>query len=194
MDAKYKNQRCVNAPTRRTFITRIGGAIVATATLPTATFAANAKLSDLTPRELTLHHLHTGEKLEATYWHGGDYDAAALTSIDTVLRDFRTGDVHPIERRLLDILHIVRTEIGVDAPYHVIGGYRSPKTNDMLRKRSTGVAKRSLHMDGRAIDVRIPGVNSAVLREAAADLRLGGVGYYRSSDFVHLDTGRPRVW
>jgi uncharacterized protein YcbK (DUF882 family) len=76
----------------------------------------------------------------------------------------------------------------------VIGGYRSPKTNEMLRKRSNGVAKRSLHMQGRAIDVRIPGTDSARLREVAADLRLGGVGYYRSSDFVHLDTGRPRVW
>lgn len=145
-------------------------------------------------RNLVLHHLHTGETVQTTYWKGGSYDVTALTSIDRVLRDFRTGEVHRIEPDLLDILHFVQRELGVEAPYEVIGGYRSPKTNTMLRNRSGGVAKNSLHMQGQAIDIRISGVSSAILREAAADLRLGGVGFYKASNFVHLDTGRVRVW
>jgi uncharacterized protein YcbK (DUF882 family) len=194
MDAKQLNDRLPDTKSRRQFISLLGGATICTAIVPMVTLAASATRPLLGSRNLVFNHLHTGEKLHATYWHGGDYDATVLTLVDCVLRDFRTGDSHPIDRGLLDLLYTVQNELGVDTPYHVIGGYRSPKTNNMLRGRSTGVAKRSLHMEGRAIDVRLPGVNSLRLREVAADLRLGGVGYYRSSDFVHLDTGRPRVW
>ncbi len=176
---------------RRQFISLLAGAAslatLSPSIVPTAAYAS-------APRQLSFRHLHTGETLQATYWHSGDYDTGALSEIDQILRDFRTGETYPIAPGLLDMLHVVRTELGVEAPFHVIGGYRSPKTNAMLRKRSNGVAKRSLHMQGRAIDVRLPGINSALLRAVAADLRLGGVGYYRRSDFVHLDTGRPRVW
>ena len=192
MRAKHITDPRRGSRSRRHFISLLGGAASLAAILPAA--AATDIRWEPRQRSLVLHHLHTGEKLQTTYWHGGDYDRDALASIDRVLRDFRTGDIYPIERGLLDILHTVRYELGIEAPFQVIGGYRSPKTNEMLRKRSNGVAKRSLHMQGRAIDVRIPGTDSARLREVAADLRLGGVGYYRSSDFVHLDTGRPRVW
>lgn len=181
------------AHSRRRFVSMLAASVSVAAVLPAAA-AAPATPRQNGKRDLVFHHLHTGEKLKAVYWDGGHYDTTALASIDRLLRDFRTGDIHPIERGLLDILHTVRSELGTHAPFQVIGGYRSPKTNSMLRARSNGVAKRSLHMEGRAIDVRIAGVSTAKLREAAADLRLGGVGYYRSSDFVHLDTGRPRVW
>lgn len=177
---------------RRRFIKLLAGSVSCAGVLPTLVTAAVRP--DPGSRSLVFHHLHTGETLEAEYWHDGHYDRNALTAVDHVLRDFRTGDVHAIDRELLDLLHRVQRELGVYAPFQVIGGYRSPRTNKMLRARSSGVAKRSLHMQGRAIDVRIPGVRTALLREAAADLRIGGVGYYRASDFVHLDTGRPRSW
>ncbi|MGR8947982.1 MAG: YcbK family protein [Gammaproteobacteria bacterium] len=176
---------------RRKLIAGFSGALAASMLTP---FSAAAAVNSAPRKTLTFVHLHTGEKLESTYWADNSYHRPALDSIDHLLRDFRTGDVHPIETGLLDILHRVKLELNIDAPFHVIGGYRSPKTNDMLRKKSTGVAKRSLHMQGRAIDVRVPDLKSSLLREVAADLKLGGVGYYRSSNFVHLDTGRPRVW
>jgi uncharacterized protein YcbK (DUF882 family) len=169
----------------------IGSSLTLAATAP----AALANIESRAPqRHLEFHHLHTGEKLAATYWRDGGFDPGALDSINRVLRDFRTGDVYPIEQILLDLLHQVKSELGTDGHYEVIGGYRSPKTNNMLRQRTTGVAKKSLHMQGRAIDVRIPGVSTQRLREAAADLRRGGVGYYAKSNFVHIDTGRPRTW
>lgn len=190
-NAPIANQTA-NQNSRRRFIYSLGSVLSLAAIEPV--FALTNMPSAKEHRSLELHHLHTGETLTSTYWNGLDYDSAALESINHVLRDFRTNDVYPIDGKLLDILHTVRTELGVDAPFEVIGGYRSPKTNAMLRQRSNGVAKKSLHMQGRAIDVRMPDVNSAKLREVAADLHLGGVGYYRSSNFVHLDTGRPRVW
>lgn len=177
---------------RRRFIKLLAGSVSCAAVLPARTLAAAQ--NEPASRRLVFHHLHTGETLAAKYWHDGGYDRAVLADVNRVLRDFRTGDVHAIDQGLLDILHRVQRELGVDAAFHVIGGYRSPHTNAMLRARSGGVAKHSLHMEGRAIDVRIPGVKTRLLREVAADLRLGGVGYYRASDFVHLDTGRPRTW
>ena len=176
---------------RRKILFGLGGVVAASAIAPFYTATAKVSASQKT---LGFVHLHTGERLESTYWTNDAYHQPALDSIGRLLRDFRTGDVHPIAPDLLDLLHRVKTELNIDAPFHVIGGYRSPKTNDMLRKNSSGVAKRSLHMQGRAIDLRVPDLRTSLLREVAADLRLGGVGYYRSSDFVHLDTGRPRVW
>ena len=176
---------------RRRFLKTLSGSASIVGLVPTLAAAA---IPATNTRRLSFHHLHTGESLHTVYWHAGNYDAAALSEINRVLRDFRTGEHHPIAPDLLDLLHTVQSELGCDGGFQVIGGYRSPKTNDMLRKRSSGVAKRSLHMQGRAIDVRLPGIKTSVLREVAADLKLGGVGYYRKSDFVHLDTGRPRVW
>ncbi len=145
-------------------------------------------------REIAFDNLHTGEKLSLAYFREGSYDDDALSSINTILRDFRTGDVHPIDRRLLDLLHSVQAAIGSQSPFQVISGYRSPATNERLRNDSSGVATRSLHMQGMAIDVRLSDTRTSQLRETAARLGIGGVGYYAASDFVHLDIGRPRQW
>jgi len=168
---------------------KAGVAAAAAMSLPTA-WAAAAKA----PRSLAFRHLHTGEELSITYFDQGAYDDVALAAINHLLRDFRTGDVYPIRRALLDQLALVHRTIGSDAPFQIISGYRSPATNGMLHRTSGGVASRSLHMDGMAIDVRLADTKTRHLRDAAARLRLGGVGYYASSDFVHLDVGRPRQW
>jgi len=145
-------------------------------------------------RALAFENLHTGEALAITYFDAGQYDDVALAAINHVLRDFRTDEVFPIRTALLDQLVLVRTAIGSDAPFQIISGYRSPRTNDMLHRQSSGVARRSLHMDGMAIDVRLADTRTRVLRDTAAELNLGGVGYYAQSNFVHLDIGRPRQW
>jgi uncharacterized protein YcbK (DUF882 family) len=145
-------------------------------------------------RALAFEHLHTGETLDVTYFANGAYDPRALSAINHVLRDFRTGQVYPIRPELLDQLYRVHAAIGSDAPFRVICGYRSPATNDFLHRTTNGVAEHSLHMDGMAIDVRLADTRTRRLRDVATSLKLGGVGYYASSDFVHLDVGRPRHW
>jgi len=145
-------------------------------------------------RRLRFYNTHTGEQLSATYWAEGQYQAGELTAIDRLLRDHRTGEIRSIDRRLFDILHALQQHSGGRGTYEVISGYRSPVTNRQLRRAGGGVAKDSLHTRARAIDVRLPGVALADLRQAALDLRAGGVGYYPSSNFIHLDTGRIRRW
>jgi len=151
-------------------------------------------VANQTARELAFVHTHTGEKLSIVYAEGGRYVPAALTAIDRLLRDHRTGDIHSIDPKLLDQLTDLATATGGDRPYEVICGYRCPATNAMLREHSHGVAQASLHLSGQAIDVRLPGVPLDRLRDAAIAMGAGGVGYYHQSDFVHLDTGRVRRW
>ncbi len=145
-------------------------------------------------RSLRFYHTHTGEKLAVTYFESGQYLEDALTEVNRLLRDHRSGEVYAIDRQLLDMLHAVQQHSGQAGIYEIISGYRSPATNEMLRSASNGVAKRSLHMQGRAIDVRIPGLATRDLQRAAMELSAGGVGYYPRSAFVHLDTGRVRSW
>lgn len=145
-------------------------------------------------RELRFFHTHTGEKLKLVYWEDGEYLADALSEINQLMRDFRTGDVHPIDPAVLDILNAVRATLDAPAEFEVISGYRSPATNSVLAAQDAGVAKKSLHMQGRALDVRLRGNATADLRDAAIALRAGGVGYYPESQFVHIDTGRFRTW
>ena len=145
-------------------------------------------------RRLTLKNLHSPEVLDVVYRRGDQYVPEALAQVELILRDYRTGDRHPIDPQLLDILYEVAQSIGVDPVFSVISGYRSPHTNAMLHERSAGVASHSLHMEGRAIDVRLTRVNCADLADKALEMKRGGVGYYRQSDFVHLDTGRVRTW
>jgi uncharacterized protein YcbK (DUF882 family) len=145
-------------------------------------------------RRLTFKNLHTPEELEVLYRRGDQYLPEALAQIEVILRDYRTGDRHPMDPHLLDILYEVAQSIQVDPVFTVISGYRSPQTNAMLHERSAGVASHSLHMEGRAIDVRLSHVNCADLADKALAMQRGGVGYYRQSDFVHLDTGRVRTW
>lgn len=145
-------------------------------------------------RALSFYHTHTGERLQITYAESGTYVTAALQEINRFLRDFRTGDEHPIAPDLLDTLFALRERAGSRGTYEIISAFRSPRTNDMLRDAGSGVAQRSLHMEGRAIDVRLRGVRSARLREEALAMQVGGVGYYPNSDFVHVDNGRVRFW
>jgi uncharacterized protein YcbK (DUF882 family) len=147
-----------------------------------------------TVRRLSFLNTHTGERLTATYLADGRLEPEALRDIDRVLRDHRNGEVRPIDRRLLDLLDDLRVGLGTREPYHVISGYRSPATNALLHSNSGGVARHSLHIDGKAIDIRVPGTRLADLRGAALALGRGGVGYYPSTDFVHVDTGRIRRW
>jgi uncharacterized protein YcbK (DUF882 family) len=145
-------------------------------------------------RSLKFYNIHTGESLQATYWKGGRYLRYSLAEIDFVLRDFRTGDLHVIDRALLDLLSQICAALDYDAPINVISGYRCPATNAMLAARSSAVSKTSFHLRGMAIDIRLPGRRLADLRDTAIALGRGGVGYYAASDFVHVDTGPVRHW
>ena len=147
-------------------------------------------------RELSFYHTHTGKRLNVVYKRDGEYLGAALAEINAFLSDFRTGDIVEMDPELLDLIYDVRASLGSDGTYQIISAYRSPKTNEMLRNRSasSGVAKKSHHILGRAIDVRLEGVKTTDLRDAALRLQRGGVGYYEKSDFVHMDTGRVRRW
>ncbi len=145
-------------------------------------------------RVLQFSHLHTGETLEVEYFAAGRYLPDALGAVNHLLRDFRSGDVGTMDPAVLDLLHALHAQTGSRKPYQIISGYRSPATNRMLHERSSGVATRSLHMSGQAIDIRVADVPLAQLRNAALALQRGGVGFYPGSDFVHVDTGRVRAW
>jgi len=170
---------------------------ISSATLTLLGFALQQPGQSLAMREnrsLSFYHTHTGEKLTVSYGCPGCYNDEALQAVNYFLRDFRTGDVHAIDPKLLDILYDVGDRLGQHGRFEVISGYRSPKTNHMLCARSRGVAKHSLHMKGMAIDVRLRGVRTKKIQQCALSLKRGGVGYYPTSDFVHLDTGRVRHW
>ena len=145
-------------------------------------------------RRISLRNLHTPESVEVVFRRGSQYVPEALSAAQVLLRDYRTGEQHPIDPGLLDYLYDVARSAGTDPVFSVISGYRSPETNRMLHERSNGVASKSLHMEGRAVDVRLAGVDCASLAGRALGMQRGGVGYYRQSDFVHLDTGRFRTW
>jgi uncharacterized protein YcbK (DUF882 family) len=146
---------------------------------------------------LRLFHTHTGERLDVVYRRGDHYLPAALDELDHYLRDHRTGDVRHFDPRLFDLLYDLTASLGDSGgEIDVICGYRTPRSNEFLRTRNlhTGVAQHSLHMQAEAIDIRLPGIPTLELRDAALRLHRGGVGYYRSSDFVHVDVGRVRHW
>lgn len=145
-------------------------------------------------KTLAFHNLHTGEDLRVEYWAKGQFVPEALARINRVLRDHRTNEISAIDPALLELLHTLQGKIETRASFQVISGYRSPASNAKLRAQSGGVANRSLHMSGKAIDIALPGCRLADLRRAALSLRGGGVGYYPASGFVHIDTGRVRQW
>jgi uncharacterized protein YcbK (DUF882 family) len=171
------------------------GAMAAGALLMPRVAGAAARLSS--EKTLAFWHTHTRESLAAPFCCDGRYDPAVLDQINYLLRDFRANEVKPIDVRLLDLLHALNGELLTSEPYHVISGYRSPHTNTMLQGHGgaqSGVATRSLHMVGQAIDIRVPGVPLKELHKAAASLKRGGVGMYPAPDFVHVDVGRVRYW
>ncbi len=182
----------------------VGAAAFSTASLIAAEDAAAAEAvrrSEIlagefgsNPRTLSFRNTHTGEELTTTFWKRGSYEQAGLDEINYILRDFRTGDVHPINRGLLNVLSVLKQKMNSSEPVHIISGYRSPRTNANLRGRSEGVARRSFHLRGMAIDIRVPGLSTAGVARTARQMSVGGVGYYNDSDFVHVDVGPVRTW
>lgn len=177
---------------RRGFITSLAGAAITMAA--PGVIAKPLTTIPKRDRELSFYNTHTGEKVSASYWSEGKYLEDGMEEISWLLRDHRADIAKPMDPRLLDLLYMLQAKIDRNDPFHVISGYRSPKTNAMLNKRSSGVAKRSYHMLGKAIDIRVPGFDTRQLRKAALSLKGGGVGYYSRSNFVHLDVGRVRYW
>lgn len=161
-------------------------------TTGTSVIATSAEATS--ERTLEFINLHTDETLHSCYWSNGDYDPNSLNEINHILRDHRANEAYEMDASLIDLLHTLHQMTGSKAPFHIISGYRSPQTNEKLRKQTNGVAKRSLHMQGKAIDVRLPDVELVRLRDAAISLKAGGVGYYAKSNFIHLDVGKPRNW
>lgn len=180
---------------RRQILGATGATLIA-ASWPLAARAQDGVAAGATriERWLELHNTHTGEQLAVAYRAAAGYVGTAIEKMNWLLRDHRAQQAHPIEPVLFDQLADLAVAAGVEPRYEIISGYRSPQTNERLAAASGGVAKRSLHMQGRAIDVRLRGVSCARLRDLALASACGGVGYYRRSDFVHLDTGRVRAW
>lgn len=182
---------------RRQFV---GGfaALAGLAVIPQPVLAAIPKASPRIlakpARFLAFDNLHTGETIRITYWEKGRYIKGALSEINYILRDHRTGDVARMDVALLDQLFLLHDKLESRVPFQVISGYRSPKSNAMLREHSNGVAKKSMHTEGRAIDIRLKDAELIHVRNAALAMNSGGVGYYPQSQFVHVDTGRVRHW
>lgn len=186
----------VSMPMRRHFF-RTGATVVAAGLAARGAIAMPRRAATVGDdiARLAFVNTHTGEKLDVVYREGQNYLTDAMAEIDRLLRDHRSGEVHPVDRALLDQLDRLGELLGTGKrPFHVISGYRSPATNARLAARSGGVATRSLHMSGRAIDIRMPGMPLADVHRAALSMQAGGVGFYPRSDFVHLDTGRVRTW
>lgn len=178
--------------TRRRFL-KLGALLAAGLVLPQS-LQALPRPDDRGEQHLKFFNTHTQERLEVCYRRDGQYHQDAIEAVNKILRDHRTNEVHPIDLRLLDLLHTIRAKAGQDSCLHIISGYRSPATNAELRRRSRRVASKSLHMLGHAVDIRIPGVRTSAVRKIAMGLGQGGVGFYPKSDFVHVDIGRVRVW
>ena len=190
-DVKETTRSHINH-SRRRFLSGTATTLAAGMVLP---FAPGTALASLTqPRSLNFYHTHTGEKLSLEYHDGTVYIPESLDEINQYLRDFRTGESYAMDTKLLDLLHDLKTLTGSNGTFEVISAYRSPATNAKLRGKSNGVAKRSLHMQGRAIDIRLSGYDTRELHKATKSLKKGGVGYYAKSNFIHVDTGRVRYW
>lgn len=175
---------------RRGFLKKLIGGAISTLTLQ----ASHAGAALTGKRELEFFHTHTGKRLNVVFKRGGKFVPGALKEINDFLSDFRTGDVIEIDPTLLDLIYDIRQELQSTGVYEIISAYRSPKTNEMLRDRSSGVARNSQHVLGKAIDVRLTDVDTSDLRDKAIAMKRGGVGYYAKSNFVHIDTGRVRRW
>ncbi|WOX04452.1 DUF882 domain-containing protein [Microbulbifer pacificus] len=160
-----------------------------------ATVAAGPALAKVgNARALKMRNLHTGERLSTAFWADGDYDSSGLKQFNRLLRDHRANEVTRMDPKLFDIVYKLKEKLNYNGEVEIISGYRSPKTNAKLRAAGRGVARRSYHTRGMALDIRMPGVPLAKLRQAALDLKAGGVGYYPKSNFVHVDTGPVRRW
>ena len=165
------------------------GAVVALA--PGAGWARTAVRRD---RTLSFLHAHTGERVRATYFANGGYQPAALKQINYILRDYRINAIKPVSPALLDLLYALGQRLGTGGAFEVLSAYRSAETNALLSRSNRGVAKRSLHMEAKAIDLRVPGVRTRDIAKVARQMQSGGVGYYPRRSFVHIDVGDVRTW
>ena len=159
---------------------------------------ANALWNDPS-RSLSFYNTHTRERLDVTYWKSGRYDENAMAKIDWALRDHRKQRETQMSKELMNLLYTIKLELqkrhpDKDVTFSIISGYRTPATNSMLRAGGGGQAKKSRHMHGDAIDIRVPGIATSEIRDVAWCLQRGGVGYYRGSDFVHVDVAKVRYW
>lgn len=175
---------------RRKFLKVLGG-LSALSAIPNKSFA---KLHETNDQSLSLLNLHTGETLHSTFYAEGNFQPSSLSELDYLLRDHRNDQVKQMDTQLLLLLHELQQTFGQHKPIHVISAYRSPESNEKLRAKSTKVAKKSYHMQGKAIDIRIPGVPLKELHQASLAQQAGGVGIYSRSGFIHLDVGRVRQW
>ncbi len=178
---------------RRQVLTGIAGA-AATLVLPKKPAFAEEVLPWNEVRKLRFSHTHTGEKMDITYFAGGDYVPEGLERANYLLRDHRNNQEKNMDPKLLDQMIALQRTLGSEGTFEIISGYRSPETNRMLRRRSRNVAKKSFHLKGQAIDIRLTDVDLQTLRSAAVEMHAGGVGIYRGADFLHLDTGPERTW
>jgi uncharacterized protein YcbK (DUF882 family) len=157
-------------------------------------YLAPRPASSAAVRRLSIYNVHTGERLNTVYYEDGDYIPGALNEVNYFFRDFRANEVKPIDPRLLDLLSDIHGDLGTAKPFNLVSGYRSPATNAWLATQTEGVARHSMHIEGRAADINLPGRQLSFLERVALALRVGGVGYYPRADFVHVDTGRIRRW
>ncbi|GMQ79717.1 MAG: DUF882 domain-containing protein [Thermodesulfobacteriota bacterium] len=177
---------------RRRFF-KIGAQAALFGIFPLSAIAATDRLS-ASKRSLFLYNTHTGQKLDVCYYAQDQYQSEALKKINDILRDHRTGEIKPIRKELLNLLHSISKNLDRPPRFHIISGYRSPETNARLRINNKSVSKHSLHMKGEAADIRVPGCDTRWLRNVCMQLKAGGVGYYPKSDFVHVDIGPVRHW
>jgi uncharacterized protein YcbK (DUF882 family) len=191
-DPTLENLSVANPLSRRRFLKGLACGSLMMMGSPKIVHAALSSFT--THKTLSLEHHHTGDSLKVTYYEHGHYIGDALEEVSYFLRDYHNDQVHSVDPGLLDRLHDVKLLLGANKPFHIVSGYRSPGTNANLRRHSRGVAKHSLHMEGRAVDIRMEGVSAKTIRNAALTLNKGGVGYYPSENFVHLDTGELRTW
>lgn len=178
--------------TRRKFVSLSLGAVAVLASGVMKVMPASAR--ETIGHEISIRNAHTGERFNGVYRIGSYYVPSAFRRINRVMRDHRTSDIHPIDPELIDTLARVQRDCKCGQAIEILSGYRSPKTNNMLRRNSGGVARNSYHMKGQAADIRVPGSSTKKVRNAARALRVGGVGYYSRSGFVHVDTGDVRTW
>lgn len=159
-------------------------------------FSSYASIHDSMPQEkmLSFYNIHTGERLTSVYWSGGEYINEALFDINYIMRDYRTNEIKQIDMRLLDLLYDIQGDLNTQEGFHIISGYRSLKTNNMLLMNNHAVVKNSMHILGKAVDIRVPSKDLSALMKVAMNQRGGGVGYYPESNFVHIDVGTIRYW
>lgn len=178
---------------RREFL-KIGMAGAAAMMIPFLSTKSAAARNNSSAWKVSFRNTHTEESFSGVYRVGDKYLPEAFERMNYVLRDFRTQEVFPMDPHVIDIMSLVQRKMDADMPFDVLSGYRSPKTNAMLGRKSRAVASNSFHMYGQAVDLRIPDYSARKIRNIAKSLNAGGVGYYPRSNFVHVDTGEPRTW